>query len=818
MAAKDYSVDVSRELWTIAGNPELECRHRPVRYENGDCLSYEITGVFPAVSGTAELRVEKFLGGGFAGQVYCCRVTRLELPPGATIPGLEVGKLYAIKIIIPPSAFSHLFRNTVYWLAFQGPFSSQVNYGACRAGLLWQKLMRRAGKIKFGRETALKDAYASFWDPQLNSYGEITEWIEGRSWLLEADPELTRRRDWRNVDFAETRSAEYVAKKRFMADMVELMHELGAPEFARQYEWSTMKSQPNTMKRTDLDEGDGPADGLCAIDFRAGLALLPFLPMSPGDLKLIWQGLFKRHTLVQFDRCDLRKLDAYVAQHPETFSDMKPLLEELRQAEGVYRRSLPDVTHNGWGLLTDSKLRRDVRTGLAEGYQAADLVDNGFAEKLRRGPFRFLLFYLVGLLPILGLAPLLAFQKLQAFPMLIKDKALISSGIWSVGILVATLLAVLGLCGCRRGIRKFWGNGAFRRHLGRMLKSGAYRRMSLRARVAADLLAWHRAGRISADRARRLAQHPIRFYMERLTVGLLPIPILHRGIMEPGMAWQGVCNMFGFILNFYRDADFRERWFVDMIEEGYKDGMLNQEERDSIMARVKEPFIVKYQKCMAVHFATLPVTQVVSVLVGAVVVAWMLLHGKSWPAATGAFAAVLVLFQVTPISPGSICRGSYVLYLMIKERNLRDYLIAAPLSFVKYIGYLAFPLQMVTTYPALSQYMASRWATSAVHIIPVFGEKGALLEHWIFDLFFNVPQMLASWVKPRLKLLLSLWLVLGVSLVAGVMKHWQLTWTDKAAIQMIIAVVCVFILPRVLFLPLLSKKADACPVSEAQVP
>ena len=46
---------------------------------------------------------------------------------------------------------------------------------------------------------------------------------------------------------------------------------------------------------------------------------------------------------------------------------------------------------------------------------------------------------------------------------------------------------------------------------------------------------------------------------------------------------------------------------------------------------------------------------------------------------------------------------------------------------------------MVAKFPALSRLMAGRWATGIVHIIPVFGERGALLEHWIFDLFFNVP-------------------------------------------------------------------------------
>jgi hypothetical protein len=35
--------------------------------------------------------------------------------------------------------------------------------------------------------------------------------------------------------------------------------------------------------------------------------------------------------------------------------------------------------------------------------------------------------------------------------------------------------------------------------------------------------------------------------------------------------------------------------------------------------------------------------------------------------------------------------------------------------------------------------MAAHWATEAVHVVPVFGESGALLEHKVFTWFYNVP-------------------------------------------------------------------------------
>ncbi|MBT3378122.1 MAG: hypothetical protein HN742_33670 [Lentisphaerae bacterium] len=758
----------------------------------------------PDIAGDAVLRLEKFLGGGFAGQVYRARLEQLTLDDDGRIPGLSQGGQYAVKIVIPPSPSAARFRNTMFWLAYQGPFSSQVNAGACRAGLLWQKMFRRGAQVAFGRETAIKDAYASFWDPELSAFGEITEWVEGRTWLLEVDAALWQRRRWERTDPHESSSREYVAKHQFMARMVGLLHDMGAPEFARQYEWWTMKSQPNVLLRTDL--GDvAPEQAHCAIDFRAGIALLPFLPMSPGDFRLILSGLFRRRALVQFDRCDFPTFDAFVAEHASEFADLQNAIAELRDQDRIYRRSLPDVTHQGWGLLIDGELRRDVRDGLIEGYAGGALVGPAFAERLRSCLPTFVLFYLLGVLPIVG-----------AF------------------------------------IRRFWGNAAYRHHALSLLASPAYFLEAARAKALTVLVEWHRAGRVSESRARWLADRPLRFLLEwgllraagiagkvlaflvvfsaiwyafrglpdglsvtTFLVGAVAVfgvclatalPVIHRAVTNPAFVLERIKLVVGFILLFFRDAAFREQWFLDMLKEGRDEGMLSEEEHAAIAGRVRDPFIVKYLKCLAVHFATIPVTQVVSIACGAVAVAFLLAQGRTWADATVVFAAILVLFQVTPISPGSLCRGGYVLYLMIRERNLRDYLVAAPLSFVKYIGYLAFPLQMTTTYPRLARFLASRWATSAVHIVPVFGERGALFEHWIFDLAFNVPQMLATWCKPRVRLLLTVWMALGGALAYVLFGPMGLVPGSKWGINLIIALVCLFVFPRMVFYPLLGRR------------
>jgi len=184
-----------------------------------------------------------------------------------------------------------------------------------------------------------------------------------------------------------------------------------------------------------------------------------------------------------------------------------------------------------------------------------------------------------------------------------------------------------------------------------------------------------------------------------------------------------------------------------MLAEGKKKHMLSDEDAATIVSQLNEPFIQKYLKSLAVHVCTLPVTQVVSVAVAAY---YYFTHPDTPQTERAiAVAGILALFQVVPLSPGSLTRGLYVLYLVIRERNFRDYNIAVFLGFFKYVGYLAFPIQMTYRYPALARFMAAHWATEAVHIVPVFGERGALMEHWVFCLFYNWPLTIRRRMRRR---------------------------------------------------------------------
>ena len=689
--AVEYSVEVCSRLeekFTAAG------LHRPMRvrrYDGGTELVYDVTAIGQANAAKVCLVIEKFVGGGYAGQVYQVKVTEIEAENGP-IEGLEVGGVYAIKILIPPSSFSRLFRSALYWFGFQGPFQLQVNPAAARAGALWQKFIRRGAKIRFGDEESVVDIHATFVDKTLGSCGELSQWIDGRTWRLEVDDRLDYLKRWRHdraTDTLQLGSPEYREKKQFMADFVKLLHDMGGHEFARQYEWSTCKSQPNCLKRQGTE--DNSAAGLVAVDFRAGLTLLPFLPMSPGDFALIWKGL-KRGSLVQFDRGSITKLEQFVEAHADDFADMREMLQQLKSTELVYRNSVPDITHNHIRLLYSRRLWSTMLDSAVTGWKVRNLVDQKHEQKLRDCKISTLLFFVIGLIPFLG-----------------------------------------------KFIRRIWARHDWRKHYRSVLTNWRYFQRAVKAGIAEKVIVWHRAGRVDAEHAEKVSESVPRFLCH-LPLSVLPAG-LHRFLTD--LEYLKI-KLHYFFVRFFKlcfSARLREEWLRDIVQEGRKKHILTDEDAKTILSQVKEPYVQRYLISLAVHFMTVPLTQIVSIIVAKIY------YDKTGDV-VGA-GGILVLFQIIPISPGSIARGLWAVGIAIYDRSFKNYNIAVFLSFFKYIGYSAFPIQMTYHYPALARFMASHWATEIVHIVPVFGERGALLEHWVFCLFYNWPLTIRRRMRKR---------------------------------------------------------------------
>ncbi|MBN2455062.1 MAG: hypothetical protein JXB29_00770 [Sedimentisphaerales bacterium] len=687
MAVK-YSVEVCRTLQERVISAQL---HRPIqvsRYDAGTRLVYTVRGVEKGNRARIELIVEDFVGGGFAGQVYKVKVLQIDWA-NEPIEGIVAGGIYAMKILVPPSKFSHLFRNMLYRFGFQGPFQLQVNPVAVRADLLWQKFIRRGARIRFGNERSVCDIFATFVDERLCSCGQLNEWVQGRTWQLEADQYMDVLRKWckgQSVDENKLGSGEFRTKRTFMSEFVRLMHDMGAYEFARQYEWSTAKSQPNCLKRLAFDSN--PDNGLVAVDFSPGLVLLPFLPMSPGDFKLIAKGI-ARGSLVQFDRGDVRKLGQFIDKHPDQFEDMKGMLSELRSTEQVYRESIVDVTHNHIRLLYSRRLWSTITERAIAGWKVRNLADKRSEEIFQSSRFKAMVFLLIGILPVLG-----------------------------------------------KFLRRIWGRADWRKHYVQLLTNQDYFKRALQAKMAEKAIVWHRAGRINESAAINAAQSLPRFVLHFI-LSIIPFARLHRFLTDRQYVREVLIFLFFRPVRLYFNAQMREKWLREMVVEGREKHMLTDDDTNTILSRIAEPFIQQYLKSLAVHICTLPVTQVVSVIVATI---YVLQHPElNWEQAVTRAGGILVAFQIIPISPGSLVRGLYVLFLVLRQHNFKDYNIAIFLGFFKYIGYLAFPIQMTYRYPALARFMACHWATEATHIIPVFGERGALLEHWVFRLFYNWP-------------------------------------------------------------------------------
>jgi len=720
MIGPAYSVDTVREL---EGRFRVASLFRPLRlrrYEPGEVLEYDIRGVWPSRPAHVRLSIERHVGGGYAGQVYRVRLLEIDAPEGP-VEGLEPGRIYALKVLVPVSGFGRFIRNLLFGIGFQGPFAPQVNPDAARAGALWQKFIRRGARERLGSERAVVDVLATLVDPVLGSCGELSEWVDGRLWRYEIDDDLFARLDWKPGRPANgLGSPEYRSKRTFMKDLVGLMHDMGAHELARQYEWWTMKSQPNALKRIEA-EAD-PEKGLVAVDFRAGMALLPFLPQCPADFKLIGRGV-ARGSLVQFDRGDVRKLETYVAAGGPAFADMVGALEELKKADQAYRDSLPDIAHHHVRLITRPRLWTAIHDAWVRGWEIRSMADPAAARRLRKNPFAAFVFLLLGLLPILTPA-----LFLLRFP----GRA---AGLWLLWL--APLLGPF--------IRKLWGRRDVRRHAAALLTKPGYLGRAFRGHVAEALIGWHRSGRVSEKRALAIAWRP-GLYLFNRPLAFLPVGV-HRFLTDKAYFKERLYLMFVKPVQLYFRPAVREKWLRDMVEEGRKNGMLSAEDAGRILSQINEPYIQKYLKSLAVHLATLFISETVFLTIAVV---YVLGHPElGWPQATLRAGLIIGAFNLLPVSPGSLVRGFYVLGLCIKERNIKDYRLALPVGFFKIIGYLAFPLQMAYRFPELARFMAGHWATEAVHIVPVFGERGAWLEHAVFDIFYNYPLSLGIRIRER---------------------------------------------------------------------
>ena len=81
----------------------------------------------------------------------------------------------------------------------------------------------KVDKIRFNDENAVNDSQVTFVDDKLGSCGELSDWVEGRTWRLEVDDHMDLLDQWssgRTVNEESLGSPEYRAKKHMAVDVL----------------------------------------------------------------------------------------------------------------------------------------------------------------------------------------------------------------------------------------------------------------------------------------------------------------------------------------------------------------------------------------------------------------------------------------------------------------------------------------------------------------------------------------------------------------------------------------------------------------------
>jgi hypothetical protein len=674
----------------LACIPPVSMPFKPQRdaYFAGENIEAEVFGLNGECLGLERFTIREYVGSGFAGQVYRAAPQNGVLPSAGE---REETHTVAIKVLKPKSRWKRIFRDLLYYCSYQTSYAPRLRESAVRSGLIWQEVLRIAAEIEFGLVSAVARPLGYYWDSGQRSYVEVHEWVESRPVRYEADDRIFFSRNSGVRVLAET---EMVRKKRFMRAMVKLCHQIGALGLARQYEWFTMVSQANVLSRVNSESS---ALEFTGIDFRPGLAVPFFLPLSPVHLRIICAGL-PQGVLVHFDEVEFERLDRFVADQGSVYPSLPELCQQLKQDDQRYRSALPNLWHAGRRSITDTKIRKAIASGLIEDWRKLDRITPETALQLRRTRLGFFLFYLLGLPPLVGGF----FQRIV-------------------------------------------GSGPYRHHLKNLVLERAYFRAVFKSRKSRDLLAWFSDRRISELHLERLARSNFLYCFDKVVLSWLPAR-LHR-LLSDGQACRR--QLFYLIIHPIRlllKMEYRKAWLAEIIHQQYHRGIVNLDQKDDLLRQLAEAPMQAFIQDLGFTIGL----EIFSKIGYALLAAYGFSSGNFVP---------LVIAALGPIPPSGIVRTAYVFFLlvwelpgMIRQKANRLFLtrvLGLLIAPWRMVGNLFAPLEMFAHYHDLSLLLADYYVSKMVGVIPVLGGRGQLLEYWAFQLVFNVPLSIRRWLLAR---------------------------------------------------------------------
>lgn len=620
-----------RSLQSLIETPQFHIPMLRRRHFPGEEVQAQAYDIFGRPLGETRFRVERHPGSGFAGQVDMASVE----PAADGLP-----KVVALKAMRPTSGPKEMIRDSLFLSGYEAPFLARTDEIAVRRGLIVQELVKKAAGIYFGNDEVAAKPIGYYFDPTLGSFVEIHEYVEGRPTLLE--PQMPGR------------TRELDQKSWFQHQFTRLLKQMGLSDLSRQYEWWTLLSQPNVIKRKN--------GLLTALDFRQGIATI--IPLSPHDLVRYISDLLHLRSPIHFDHIDLEKMRKFVWGHETMealFETLEPLDEEYRQALNFRRRSRQ--------VFVDSWYHRG-------------LVSETAGERLER--FK-------------------RFWRRQRFD---------------------ELPIEYNFSGIAERVFRFLANGEYRRHAVSVLTDGEYRSKFFRVLRAQNIQGWLESGEISEKQLDGLLENAVAFW--RFKLGRLPVRKVGEKFEE------AVVDPVRLIFN----SQFRKEWMADRIEEALLEGTIDKDTAEELKSEIEES---KAQEYLRDNLTVVGIGVVTKLSIPAAALATYF---------TGDLIYAGYVTLAPAFTPSGILRTAYYLGRNIADipRTVRERdwrlkersLIATTLP-IRFLGNGVLLAAMGIRHPEFTQILVKHLAQKSVNKVPVFGQKGGLLEAWAFDLAYSLP-------------------------------------------------------------------------------
>lgn len=315
----------------------------------------------------ADLTVIKYAGSGFGVRAYQAKD--------------ENGNQLALRVY-RSSGWKEGFRDFLHRRAWGLTYPGRFLEAAVMTSEGWQLIFERAIKVENLDQICFTKNYGHFFNPEFGSFVSAAEWMEGES---------------QRPPVVHTQAEQDWQFKRFkMEEFRRLAQRIGFIKGERQWDFGTLVAPLNGVIVRE--------DGVTKVgirDITPGLPVLQDMPLSPSDIFRVAK-MFLLDAGPWFDQVDFRKLDAYIAEHGEQFADLFPVVRSLKEADALYRASLPSALTYKWRNILSTEKRRLVREGAVSAFLAEGLITQKKADFLRRSDMGILAHLLVYNIPLIG--------------------------------------------------------------------------------------------------------------------------------------------------------------------------------------------------------------------------------------------------------------------------------------------------------------------------------------------------------------------------------------------------------------------------------